>query len=141
MKSDEVRALVERYIESVWNRGDAAALASLTTPSFEYSLGGQPARDRAAMAEFIGAVHAAFPDWRVTIVDLIADDGGAAVRWEGDVTHAGPFQGIQATGRRIRVSGINLYRVARGRIEAEWEQMDTVGMLMQMGVLPGSGRQ
>jgi len=139
VKEDGVRALVERYIESVWNRGDATALESLTVPSFEYRLGGQPVRDRAAMAEFVKAVRGAFPDWRVTTVDFMADEHGAAVRWEGEVTHAGPFRGIAATGRRIEVSGINLYRVSGGRIVAEWEQMDTVGMLVQMGVVPGSG--
>jgi steroid delta-isomerase-like uncharacterized protein len=139
MTRGEVRDLVERYVDALWNRGDAAALESLTAPGFAYRLGGQPARDRTAMAEFIAMVHRAFPDWRVAVVDVITDEEGAAVRWEGEVTHAGPFQGIPATGRRLKVSGINLYRVAGGRIEAEWEQMDTIGMLVQMGAVPGAG--
>ena len=136
MTRSEVKDLVERYIDAVWNRGDADALEALTEPGYLYRLGGQPARDRSAMAEFIAMVHRAFPDWRVAIVDVIADEEGAAVRWEGEVTHGGPFQGIAATGRRVKVSGISLYRVSKGRIEAEWEQMDTIGMLAQMGVLP-----
>ena len=57
--------------------------------------------------------------------------------WAGTVTHEGDFRGIPATGRRIQVSGINMYRVEDGRIGAEWEQMDSIGMLQQMGVVGG----
>ncbi len=38
---------------------------------------------------------------------------------------------------RTQVSGINRYRVEDGRIVAEWEQMDSIGMLQQMGVVGG----
>jgi steroid delta-isomerase-like uncharacterized protein len=136
MSRTSVGQLVRRYIEHVWNRGDLAAFEALTAPAFAYRLGGQPARDRAGFAEFIGATHAAFPDWRVEILDLIVVGNRAAVRWSGRVTHKGPFRGIPATGRVVTVSGINVYEVIEGRIAAEWEQTDSLGMLQQMGVLP-----
>jgi steroid delta-isomerase-like uncharacterized protein len=88
------------------------------------------------MLEFLKAVHAAFPDWRVRIEDMVVDGATAAVRWTGEVTHEGPFHGIPATGKRISVSGINLYRTQDGRIAQEWEQMDSLGMLAQLGALP-----
>ncbi len=136
MTIDQVKQLVRRYIDEVWNRGDVAALEDLTTVGFEYRLGGQPARGRAAMAQFLAETRAAFPDWHVEIADLVVEGNLAAVRWHGQVTHAGPFRGIPATGRCIAVSGINLYHVSEGRIAAEWEQTDSLGMLQQMGVGP-----
>lgn len=126
--------LVREYIEAVWNRDDLEALERLTTPDFEYTLGGQPSRNRAAMAEFLSMTRKAFPDWRVDIADIVADDHSVAVRWEGAVTHGGPFYGIPPTGKKVKVSGISLYRVADGRIQAEWEQMDSLGMLGQLGI-------
>lgn len=136
MSNPDIRQLVRRYIEEVWNRGDLAALEALTLPGFMYHLGGQPARDRDALAQFIRGTHVAFPAWRVEILDLIVEGNRAAVRWAGQVTHGGPFRGIPPTGRRIAVSGINVYEVSEGRIAAEWEQTDSLGMLQQMGVLP-----
>jgi steroid delta-isomerase-like uncharacterized protein len=132
--TEDARILVRRYIDRVWNGGDAAALEELTLPDFTYSLGGQPPRDRTGMAQFLRETRAAFPDWRVETDDLIVEGDLAAVRWHGRVTHTGPFRGVPATGRRIDVSGINVYRVSNGRIAAEWEQTDSLGMLLQLGV-------
>ncbi len=129
--------LVRQYIEEVWNRGDLESLARLTTPAFTYQLASQPARDRAAFGEFLQSMRQAFPDWRVEIGQLVASPAAVAARWHGRATHQGPFRGIPPTGRTINVSGINLYSIEHGKIAAEWEQMDSLGMLQQLGVLPG----
>jgi predicted ester cyclase len=52
------------------------------------------------------------------------------------VTHLGIFQGIPPTGKQITVSGINIYHAVDGKVTAEWEQTDSLGMLMQLGVPP-----
>jgi predicted ester cyclase len=139
MSTEQSKALVQDYLERVWNQADLAALDELTIPTFRYYLGGQPGRDHSAMRELVTMVHAAFPDWRIRIADLVAEDITVVVRWEGEVTHLGPFQGIPATGKRILVNGINIYKVqdhpAGGKVAAEWEQTHTIGMLEQMGVL------
>lgn len=126
--------IVKRYIDSVWNRGDISALRQLTTPGFRYFLGGQPGRSVSEMAEFLSLTRTAFPDWRVVISTIIAEGEHVAVRWSGRVTHEGEFHGIPATGRQIDVSGINVYQIEGGKIAAEWEQMDSIGLLRQLGV-------
>ncbi len=136
MRTDRTEELVLTYVEDVWNNADATAFDRLTTASFAYMLGGQPARNKMAMLEFLKAVHTAFPDWRVRIEDMVINGPLAAVRWTGEVTHRGPFHGIPATGKRVSVSGINLYKIQDGLIAQEWEQMDSLGMLGQLGVLP-----
>ena len=136
MSTADHKALVAEYIGRVWNEGDAAALEDLTTPSFVYRLGEQPPRDRAAMREFVAMTRSAFPDWGVQIVGIAADGEVVAVRWSGTVTHEGTFHGLPPTGRRVRVSGINMYRIEAGRIAEEWEQTDSLSLLQQLGVLP-----
>lgn len=137
--SDQPSAdVVREYIERVWNEGDTEALVALTAPDFAYCLGGQAPLDRAAFRDFLAATRAAFPDWRVSVVDLVAGADAVAVRWKGLATHAGTFRGIPPTGTRIRVSGINFYRLAGERIAGEWEQMDSLGLLQQIGAMPTS---
>jgi steroid delta-isomerase-like uncharacterized protein len=136
MSGDDAKGLVTNYIEEVWNNADFAALDDLTGTTFAYHLGGQPPRDKAAMRQFLQAVHASFPDWRVQIQTIVAEENTVAVRWNGRVTHQRVFQGIPPTGKQITVSGINLYRIEDGVISQEWEQMDSLGMLGQLGVLP-----
>ena len=132
----DAEALVRRYIEEVWNRGSAASLDQLTTSAFTYHLGGQPPRDRQALADFIAATRQAFPDWRVEVDQAIADAAMVAIRWHGRVTHRGAFHGLPPTGRAVTVTGINIYAIAGGRIDAEWEQTDSLGLLQQLGALP-----
>ena len=136
MSNDDAKSLVSKYIEEVWNNAGLAALDDLTGPAFTYHLGGQPPRDKAAMQQFIQAVHGAFPDWRVQIQAIVAEGSAVAARWTGKVTHQGVFQGIPPTGKQISVSGINFYLVEDSKISEEWEQMDSLGMLQQLGVLP-----
>lgn len=138
MNEENCKALVARYITEVWNAVDpAAALDALTTPDFRYVIGGQPGRDRAGMLAFLTTMRTAFPDWRVRIVEAIADGAAVAIRWDGEVTHGGDFHGIAPTGRRIQVSGINVYHLVGERISAEWEQTDSLGMLRQLGAMSG----
>lgn len=138
MSAEVVKALVLDYVERIWNRGDIAALDELTTPTFLYQLGGLPGRDHAKMRQLITMLHTAFPDWRVQVVEIVAEESTVVIRWEGKVTHLGAFQGIPATGKQIVVNGINLYHVIDGKVAAEWEQTHTLGMLQQMGVLPAT---
>ena len=127
-------SVVREYIESVWNQGDATALHRMTTSGFQYHLGGQPPRDRSGMEEFVATTRRAFPDWRVEVSAMVVQGNQVAVRWRGNVTHDGDFHGIPASGKAIKVCGINWYRVSAGRVAEEWEQMDTVGMLRQLGL-------
>ncbi len=137
MSAERAQQLVHDYIERVWNRGDTAAMREMTTPDFRYHLGGQPALDYEQFARFIELTRVAFPDWRVEIEDTIATAEAVAVRWNGHVTHKGPFRGIEPTGQTVAVSGINTYTIREDKIAVEWEQTDSLGMLQQLGVLPG----
>jgi len=133
------KEIVLKYIEAVWNNADVSSLDDLTLETFRYHLAGQPPRNRTQMHQFINTVHTAFPDWRVEIRNIVAEGKSVAVRWEGMVSHLGEFQGIPPTGKQIVVSGINMYLIEDGKIAREWEQMDTIGMLMQLGVIPQTG--
>ena len=82
----------------------------------------------------------AFPDLRPTITDLISegDKVVALITFEG--THKGPFMGIPPTGKRTTTSGIDVARISNGKFVEHWFQADFVGLLQQLGALPGLGQ-
>ncbi len=135
MSTENNKTIVIDYVERIWNRGDIAALDELTTSTFLYQFAGQPGRDHTAMRQLVTMLHTAFPDWRVQIVEIVAEANTVVIRWEANVTHRGAFLGIPATGKQIAVDGINIYHVVDGKVAAEWEQMHTLGILQQMGVV------
>lgn len=138
MGSSTIKNIIKEYVELVWNRCDLDSLNRLTTADFKYHLGQQPPRDRDGLHAFLESTHEAFPDWRVQILEIIAEDQTVAIRWKGKVTHQGQFHGIAPTGRTIQVNGINVYRIEGDLIAEEWEQTDSLGMLRQIGALPSA---
>ena len=45
--------------------------------------------------------------------------------------------GVPATGNKVTVTGIGIDRVVNGKIAEHWEQFDAMGMMQQLGAIPG----
>jgi predicted ester cyclase len=55
-------------------------------------------------------------------------------------THQGVFQGIPPTGRPVTLTGISIWRVNGGTIVESWHELDTLGLIQQLGVIPTPGQ-
>ncbi|WP_238574875.1 ester cyclase [Streptomyces inhibens] len=51
-------------------------------------------------------------------------------------THTGPFLGIPATGRSIEMRSIDIWRVADGMFAEHWDELNTLELFQQLGVVP-----
>jgi steroid delta-isomerase-like uncharacterized protein len=89
----------------------------------------------AAMKEVFGRLHAAFPDLRVEINDLIAEDDKVVARNTVTGTHQGEFMGLAGTGRKVRYDEIFVVRFADGRMVETWGVVDMASLMRQLGVL------
>jgi steroid delta-isomerase-like uncharacterized protein len=79
---------------------------------------------------------AAFPDAQVTIEDLIAEGDKVTLRATVRGTHRGQFMGIAPTGKHVTMTGITIFRVAGGKIAEAWQNLDTLGLMQQLGAIP-----
>jgi hypothetical protein len=54
-------------------------------------------------------------------------------------TQTGPFRGLPPTGREVRFSGIEINRMADGKVIEHWFQLDALTLFQQLGlrVVPG----
>jgi len=50
------------------------------------------------------------------------------------------FFGAPPNGKKFSVSGVSIYRVADGRIVELWGEMDFLGLLQQLGMIPAPGQ-
>ena len=125
--------LVRRFVDEVLVGGDFAALAELTdvTCVDHAAPAGEPS-GLAGVAPLMTAWRAAFPDLAIAIEGLVAEGDTVAVRSTLCGTHRGAFLGVPATGRRVAVAGMALYRLAGGRIIERWAVLDTLGLLHQL---------
>jgi steroid delta-isomerase-like uncharacterized protein len=81
-------------------------------------------------------VYTASADLRHTIEDMVAEGDKVATRMTSRGTHTGDFRGIAPTGKQFTVTGMDLFRIADGKIAEQWTNLDTLGVLQQLGVLP-----
>jgi hydroxyacylglutathione hydrolase len=88
---------------------------------------------RAFFTEFFTAI----PDLKFEVLDLVAARNKAAVRWRAAGTFCGgPFQGIEATGARIAIEGIDLLTIEGGLLRRNDAYNDGMDLARQMGVMP-----
>jgi predicted ester cyclase len=144
MSIEANKALVRRYRE-IYRTNQLDKLEEVLAPDFKPHavLPGLPP-DMPPL-EIARQVHqmtlAAFPDLRTTTEDLIAEGDKVVERWSQTQTHTGvSIFGVPAgSGKKIRTSGISIYRIANGKIVEHWGEMDLVGVLQQMGAMPAPG--
>ena len=78
----------------------------------------------------------AFPDIALTIEAQVEAGDMVVTRMIASGTNTGEFNGKPATGKPMRVQGINMVRFVDGKIVEEWEEGDMLGMMTQVGHLP-----
>jgi len=134
--TEDARAVRRRYHEA-WNNGDTDALDGIMSLGVvnHSPLPGQP-DGVAGFKQAIVSMRSGVPDLTITIDSSVLDGDLVSTRWTGSGTNTGELMGVPATGRRISVSGIDICRVSDGRIVEYWQELDTLSMLQQLGVIP-----
>lgn len=124
--------IVRRFLDEVWSRGNYGVADELLAENHVHHLGQDELRGPAAVKEFAASLRRAFPDLRFTIEDELADADKVAIRWTASGTHSGQFAGVEATGRRVHYSGIDMFHLRAERIVQVWVQADAATLMEQL---------
>ena len=124
--------------EEIWNRGNIAVIdRRFASDYIEHS--STEIKGPQGGKQFARAIRSAFPDFRYTIQDEIAEGDRVVHRWTAHGTHTGVFQDIPPTGTRVKISGVSIYRIADGKMVEGWTNMDMLSLLKQLGAIPQPG--
>ncbi len=138
MSIEDNKDLVRRfYGESVHH---PAFLDELLAPTYVLHLPGSPPITGIEPAkQLMVAYTTGFPDLQLTTEDIVAEGEKVAIRntWRG--THQGVFQGIPPTGKRVTFTGSDIFRFESGKIAEQWADLDALGLMQQLGVIPANG--
>lgn len=142
MSTDANKAVVRRYRE-LHNTNQLDRLGEVLAEHFapHTLLPGMPAA-LATYQQIHQMALASFPDLQTHTEDLIAEGDKVVERWTQTMTHTGApfFMGnLPASGKAVRTTGISIYRLADGKIIEHWADMDFMGVLVQLGVIPAPG--
>jgi predicted ester cyclase len=90
--------------------------------------------------QLAGMFLTAFPDLHFTVEDMIAEGDKVVARITMSGTQQGAFMGIPPTGKHVAWTLIDINRVAGGKSVEHWSEMDALGLLQQLGVVPAPGQ-
>lgn len=130
------RQVIRRFYTLAWNEGSLHEADALLDPDLvdHDQLAVPDARPGAAgLLHLIGLIRSGLPDLARTVEIQVGQGDLVATRFVDEGTHQGELFGIPATGRRVRLVGINIERVVDGRIVELWHVENIAGLMAQLG--------
>ena len=82
--------------------------------------------------------HQAFSDIAIVPEKLIAEDELVTVYWIARGRNTGTGNGLPATGKKVELAGITIWRIVDGKIKEEWSAFDQLSLMQQLGLLPAN---
>lgn len=136
-QGDANKALVQRFVEEVWNQGNLSLIDEFVALDFvEHSLwpdvvwfGPEEVSHREQISHTVKAYRDSTPDFSVTIDQLLDSDDKVTLvtTYRGTPTgHTSP----------ITWAEISIYRIAAGKLAEAWVLWDRLGFWQQVGVVP-----
>jgi steroid delta-isomerase-like uncharacterized protein len=136
MSAERNRVIIGRAYDELWNERNVGVVDELVAEDFiNHAAPPDRQRGRQSLKDVVRMFEGAFPDFRYEIEDVIAKGEKKAVRDVFRGTHRGDFMGIPATGNRVAMEAIHIYRMSGGKLAEYWVARNDLGMMQQLGVV------
>jgi steroid delta-isomerase-like uncharacterized protein len=142
MSIEQNKALVRQMVEEIFNQGNISRADEFLSPNFvehEELPPGIP-QGREGVKQLAAMMRSAFPDFKATIEDIIAEGDKVVIRMTWSGTQKGEFMGVPPTGKSVSFGVLDIIRVAGGKFVEHWGQMDSMGVMQQLGAIPAPGQ-
>lgn len=128
MTVQENKAFIRRYVDQVYNTKDLSRWSEFIHPELQED-----------GLDHLQQFFTAFPDSRVTILDLIGEGDKIVGRLRIEGTHKGNFAGQPPTGKKFQFHSIRIYRIVDQKIIESWAMQDRLGLMEQLGLVRSAG--
>ena len=132
------KQLVRRLYEEVENQLKLDVADELIAPEFKDTINSAapfPVVGVDGIKKLAQALHDAF-DMHLTVEDLIAEGDRVVARISGTVTHKIPMFGVAPTGKKMPTNGVEIWRVANGKLAERWVFIDMIATMQHLGAVP-----
>jgi steroid delta-isomerase-like uncharacterized protein len=140
MSIEANKAVVRRLFEAL-NANDLDGMLECATEDVVVHTpipGIAPGRD--GFRNLMEVYFAAFTEQHVDVNAMVAEGDRVVVWHRHHVVQGGPFGGLPPTGKKAVVDGLEMYRIADGKIAEMWHQDDLLGLMQQIGAIPAPGQ-
>lgn len=140
-KNASAKQVATAYFDAIGARDLDAMVACWKPGSQDRLYGMADLRVPDDLRQWFGNLFRAIPDFAMSVVDMVAYGDKAAVRWKATGTFTGPakFEGLNATGARIEIEGLDLLTIEDGRIVENHAYTNAAELARQFGAMPPAG--
>ncbi len=131
MSSEQNKMIASRFYDEILNGRKMDIADEILSLQYVDHSAGAPGLEN--FKQYLGMITSVFPDIKVTIEDLLADDDKVAVRLTIHGTQLGSFRGFPATGKQVTWTGMDIVHISKGKITERWSERDFLNMLLQLG--------
>jgi predicted ester cyclase len=128
------KTLIRSYLD-LYNGGSLAIADEIIDGDFVDHVHEDLPPGPQSVKDLVASVHAAFPDVRFSVEDVVAEGDLVAIRWTMRGTHQGPFAGVGPTSREVVLTGMDFVRIRDGKFAELWSNQDTLGLLLALGAV------
>ena len=139
--SEDNKRVVRRVVEDYWTKKNPSVADDLFAANCSIHTPDGDLQGMNGAKLLYDAYATAFPDFRITIDETVAEGDRVAIRHTFDGTHKGPLGGIAASGNRVTLDGMMIFRLAGGKVVDARLTWDTLSMHKQTGALPKASGQ
>jgi steroid delta-isomerase-like uncharacterized protein len=135
---EQNNAICVEFFDNAWNTG-VVREDLLSTDAVDHSLVGGKSKTEPGSGSFkhiVGMFRHAMPDVKLTILDEIYTADKVVHRWSLLGTDTGGVMGMPPSGKTITLTGTTVVRMENGKIAERWANVDELGLLQQLGVVP-----
>ena len=133
-RNKEIALSVSRSIMN----GDWEKVGELLDDDFTYAGdGAEPINKQQYIGFMRGVLCAAMTDMDMKFLRVIAEGNLVAIEYTNEMTHTADFYGVPATNKRVIGTGQFIREVKNGKVTAEWQTTNALGLMRQLGAIPG----
>jgi steroid delta-isomerase-like uncharacterized protein len=136
--SNHAKTLPQRVFHEILNEGRLEVADEIVEPNFRLHspTRPEPFEGPDGFKQFAADLRHGFPDLEIVVDQVIAEGNMVSIRSHVTGTHLGTYRGIPPTGRRIAQTQLHMFRVADGRIQETWQEIDGLGIMQQLKIFP-----
>jgi len=124
--------LSKAIMNGEWEKVDA-----VIADDFFYEADGKPAIGKQQYIGFMkNVLSKAMSDMDMKFLHVVAEGDLVSVNYTNEMTNSGDFFGIPATGKRIKATGQFIRQIKGGKVIAEWQTTNSLGLMQSLGAIP-----
>ena len=131
---EQNKDVVKRYWEGKWNDRRPEILDELQTQDVKYHGTSMEMNNLEEYKQVYGMYLSALHDSHITVEELIAEGDKVMSRVSATFIHKGDLGELPATGNTATATLFTVFRLVNGKIAEEWEVMDELGLMQQLGM-------